>query len=186
MTTSAVDNLLSAASGLPSSDLDLLLSKLQALRSVTKKGEAKNEQELHSQLLYHALSSHLLSQLHIPPIPESIFFNKASLKGLNKQVKEGLALAVEQLNTLAPEMTRTEWASVADLVAGLAVERVKNGQFEMPWQGIALMLKNLPQLLDTHFPGYASSNLLKLVLKLRVQKRTPSHVRHQSIEEARK
>lgn len=187
MHVSAVNKLLADAAALPPSDFDALVLRLQALRSVTKaaKGPAKSAQELRSQLLYHALSSHLLTQLHIKPVAENIFFGIASNNGLGKQVKDNLLVAIEQLNSLSPTMTTTEWASVLDLVAGLAVDKVKRGKFEMPWQGISWALKNLPLLLDEHFPGYASSNLLKLVLQLRVQKRTP-HVWNQPSTEARK
>jgi hypothetical protein len=184
MNTSAVDKVVADAAALPPAEFSTLLLKLQALQFVSApKATTSSElpEDLHALTLYHALSLQLRVQLQIPPIPVDKFF--LSSRSAN-QVKESLALAVEQLNTLAPGMTRTEWASVSDLVAGLAVTQVRRGRFAVPWFGISLVLKNLPALLDEHFPGYASSNLLKLVLRLRTQQRSAPDVRNKSDKKA--
>lgn len=181
VTTSKI---LAEAATLSSVELSNLVLKLQALQSLssaitTKKTGETGQQEIHVQVLYHALSSQLQAQLRVRPIPVTKFFTTT---GLSLQVKESLVLAAEQLDALAPNMTRVEWNSIADLVAGLAVNRVRQNGFKVPWFGISLTLKNLPSLLDEHFPGYASSNLLKLVLQLRTQKKERSHVWDQPVK----
>ena len=181
MSAADVDKVVVTAAALPPAEFLTLMLKLQALQSVSTPKSVSSDppEDTHALALYHALSLQLRIQLQIPPIPADKFF--LSSKSAN-QMKESLAGAVEQLNALAPRMTRTEWASVSDLVAGLAVTQVRQGGFKVPWFGISLALKNLPALLDEHFPGYASSNLLRLVLQLRTQKRNTPDVRNQPIK----
>ena len=173
-----VDELFFQASKLPTADLSDLQLRLQALNSVTSNrwsgassnasNTPKHSLEVRVGILYDALCTHLRHQLQLRPPPANKFFTGS---GLGSQVRESLQDAVQQLATLEPELTRTEWVSVADLVAGLTVDYVKRNQFKVPWLGVAWALRNLPSLLDKHFPGYASSGLLKVVLRLRIQKR---------------
>lgn len=167
---STVTDLLSQAATLPPVELSELIRNLQALEA-TSGGpplqKSSSTKDVYIYMLYDALSHYLQYHLHIRPIPAPVFLTKK----LGKTVFDSLKDAVEQLHVLAPEMTRTEWASITYLVADLTVDHVKTGQFNVPWFGISLTLKNLPSLLDKHFPGYASSGLLKLLLRLRTQKR---------------
>ena len=170
----SADKLLTQAAKLPPAELSNLILRLQALDALNSSpGYAPAAHEHHVTeirvvALYDAVGAQLHSQLHLRPIPATKFLG---LSGIGITVKNSLTEAVSQLDTLAPEMKRTEWASVLDLVAGLAVNAVRKSQAKVPWLGVANVLQNLPSLLDEHFPGYSSSGLLRLVLKLRLQKR---------------
>lgn len=162
-----VDELLSRAAKLPAPELAEFSRSIQALASFTRKNGDAFSSSPNIHLLYGAVCFHLHHHYHIHPAPVDQFLAHNTLAPM---VWEALKKAEEQVVELLPNITRTEWASVADLIAGLAVHSVKGGEFKSPWVGVAWALKNVPFLLDTHFPGYASSGLLKVVLRQRIQK----------------
>lgn len=166
MSAGDIDKVVLAALVLSPAELKTAILKLQALSAVSS-GKKKNESEsLPVQTLYHAISRHLYTQLHVRPVAINIFFTRTHAA---QRVKESLTSAVAQLEQLAPRMTPVEWASISDLIADLAVTRIRQRNFNPPWLGITYTLQNLPSLLDEHFPGYASNGLLGVVLKLRTK-----------------
>ena len=164
---STVSDLLRQVAALSPGQLADFLRRAQALASVSNTAVEREGNDAVPILLYHALSHHLRIQLHYTAPPHTEFLKRSKLA---KSVQQAFRSVEEQIRVLLPGATRVELASVCDLIADLAVQRAREGVYETPWVAINTALHNLPSLLDQHFPGYASSGLLKLVLTMRVRR----------------
>ncbi len=158
------------AAALPDADIEQLIDKLRALRSLgkgKKRGAAADDGGTTYCELYNSLRTVAATANHVlPPYPVFLARNKKA-----KQFEQARDDLVAWLRPLLPNQSPITYASVTKWIAGMIVQRAAH--FKDFMFGIVVTMQNFPQLLDERFPGYVASGLLPWAINTRT-KGTPN------------